>query len=224
MEILNQLEINEENKAKLKTEIDSAIEAQVKQRLDQEVAGLKSKNDELLAEKKAIQKAKEEADAKSKQEQEKNAQENGQFKELYESQKAENESINLRLKEMIDSQQRQTIKSEALRLASTLTKDVQKAKILEKEISQRLTLVDNEIRVTDDNGQLTVSSLDDLSAKIKTEYSFLVDGIQAQGGGATRSIGGASVEVQEMSRSQFDELSQKERSAFVRGKGKIVNE
>ena len=224
MEILNELEINEENKAKLKTEIDSTIEAQVKQRLDQEVAGLKSKNDELLAEKKAIQKAKEEADAKSKQEQEKNAQENGQYKELYESQKAENESINLRLNEMMESQQRQTIRTEASRIAGTLTKDVQKAKLLEKEISQRLTLVENEIRVTDDNGQLTVSSLDDLSAKIKTEYSFLVDGIQAQGGGATRNIGGASVEVKEMSRSQFDDLSQKDRAAFVRGKGKIVNE
>ena len=224
METLKDLPIEDADKSKLQSEIESTIEAKVQERLDQEVAGLKSKNDELLAEKKAIQKAKEEADAKSKQEQEKNAQENGQFKELYESQKAENESINLRLKEMIESQQRQTIKSEALRLASTLTKDVQKAKILEKEISQRLTLVDNEIRVTDDNGQLTVSSLDDLSAKIKTEYSFLVDGIQAQGGGATRNIGGASVEIQEMSRSQFDELSQKERSAFVRGKGKIVNE
>ena len=224
METLKDLPIEDADKSKLQSEIESTIEAKVQERLDQEVAGLKSKNDELLAEKKAIQKAKEEADAKSKQEQEKNAQENGQFKELYESQKAENESINLRLKEMIESQQRQTIKSEALRLASTLTKDVQKAKILEKEISQRLTLVDNEIRVTDDNGQLTVSSLDDLSAKIKTEYSFLVDGIQAQGGGATRNIGGASVEIQEMSRSQFDELSRKERSAFVRGKGKIVNE
>ena len=224
METLKELQIEDAEKEKLQTEIESTIEAKVQERLDQEIAGLKSKNDELLAEKKAIQKAKEKADAQARDEKEKQAQENGQYKELYESQKAENESINLRLNEMIQTQQQQTIKSEALRLAGTLTKDVQKAKILEKEISQRLTLVDNEIRVTDDNGQLTVSSLDDLSAKIKTEYSFLVDGIQAQGGGATRSIGGASVEVKEMSRSQFDELSQKDRALFVRGKAKIVNE
>ena len=224
METLKDLKIEDADKEKLQIEIESTIEAKVQERLDQEIAGLKSKNDELLAEKKAIQKAKEEADAKARDEREKQAQENGQYKELYESQKAENDSLGLRLKEMMESQQRQTIKSEALRLASTLTKDVQKAKILEKEISQRLTLVDNEIRVTDDSGQLTVSSLDDLSAKIKTEYSFLVDGIQAQGGGATRSIGGASVEVKEMSRSQFDEMSQKDRALFVRGKGKIVNE
>lgn len=224
METTNELPIEDADKSKLQSDIDSTIEAKVQERLDQEIAGLKSKNDELLAEKKAIQKAKEEADAKARDEREKQAQENGQYKELYESQKAENDSLGVRLKEMMENQQRQTIKSEALRLASTLTKDVQKAKLLEKEISQRLTLVDNEIRVTDDKGQLTVSSLDDLSAKIKTEYSFLVDGIQSQGGGATRSIGGASVEVQEMSRSQFDELSQKDRALFVRGKGKIVNE
>ena len=224
MENTNELPIEDADKSKLQSDIDSTIEAKVQERLDQEIAGLKSKNDELLAEKKAIQKAKEEADAKARDEREKQAQENGQYKELYESQKAENDSLSVRLKEMMENQQRQTIKSEALRLAGTLTKDVQKAKLLEKEISQRLTLVDNEIRVTDDKGQLTVSSLDDLSAKIKTEYSFLVDGIQSQGGGATRSIGGASVEVQEMSRSQFDELSQKDRALFVRGKGKIVNE
>lgn len=224
MENTNELPVEDADKSKLQSDIDSTIEAKVQERLDQEIAGLKSKNDELLAEKKAIQKAKEEADAKARDEREKQAQENGQYKELYESQKAENDSLSVRLKEMMENQQRQTIKSEALRLAGTLTKDVQKAKLLEKEISQRLTLVDNEIRVTDDKGQLTVSSLDDLSAKIKTEYSFLVDGIQSQGGGATRSIGGASVEVQEMSRSQFDELSQKDRALFVRGKGKIVNE
>jgi hypothetical protein len=224
METTNELPIEDADKSKLQSDIDSTIEAKVQERLDQEIAGLKSKNDQLLAEKKAIQKAKEEADAKARDEREKQAQENGQYKELYESQKAENDSLSVRLKEMMENQQRQTIKSEALRLAGTLTKDVQKAKLLEKEISQRLTLVDNEIRVTDDKGQLTVSSLDDLSAKIKTEYSFLVDGIQSQGGGATRSIGGASVEVQEMSRSQFDELSQKDRALFVRGKGKIVNE
>tara|TARA_E500000318_G_C3540128_1_gene204275 strand:+ start:226 stop:900 length:675 start_codon:yes stop_codon:yes gene_type:complete len=224
METTNELPVEDADKSKLQSDIDSTIEAKVQERLDQEIAGLKSKNDELLAEKKAIQKAKEEADAKARDEREKQAQENGQYKELYESQKAENDSLSVRLKEMMENQQRQTIKSEALRLAGTLTKDVQKAKLLEKEISQRLTLVDNEIRVTDDKGQLTVSSLDDLSAKIKTEYSFLVDGIQSQGGGATRSIGGASVEVQEMSRSQFDELSQKDRALFVRGKGKIVNE
>ncbi len=224
METLKDLPIEDADKSKLQTEIESTIEAKVQERLDQEVAGLKSKNDELLAEKKAIQKAKEQADAKARDDKEKQAQENGQYKELYESQKAENDSINLRLNEMMESQQRQTIRTEASRIAGTLTKDVQKAKLLEKEISQRLTLVENEIRVTDDSGQLTVSSLDDLSAKIKTEYSFLVDGIQAQGGGATRSIGGASVEVQEMSRSQFDELSQKDRALFVRGKGKIVNE
>jgi hypothetical protein len=224
METTNELPVEDADKSKLQSDIDSTIEAKVQERLDQEIAGLKSKNDQLLAEKKAIQKAKEEADAKARDEREKQAQENGQYKELYESQKAENDSLSVRLKEMMENQQRQTIKSEALRLAGTLTKDVQKAKLLEKEISQRLTLVDNEIRVTDDKGQLTVSSLDDLSAKIKTEYSFLVDGIQSQGGGATRSIGGASVEVQEMSRSQFDELSQKDRALFVRGKGKIVNE
>lgn len=82
METTNELPIEDADKSKLQSDIDSTIEAKVQERLDQEIAGLKSKNDELLAEKKAIQKAKEEADAKARDEREKQAQENGQYKEL----------------------------------------------------------------------------------------------------------------------------------------------
>ena len=71
METLKDLQIEEADKSRLQSEIESTIEAKVQERLDQEVSGLKSKNDELLAEKKAIQKAKEEADANALNEREK---------------------------------------------------------------------------------------------------------------------------------------------------------
>ena len=57
METLKELQIEDAEKEKLQTEIESTIEAKVQERLDQEIAGLKSKNDELLAEKKGDSKS-----------------------------------------------------------------------------------------------------------------------------------------------------------------------
>ena len=78
---------------------------------------------------------------------------------------------------------RQTIAGEAGKIASRLTKDTNKAQLLQQQITQRLTLVDNEVRVTDESGQPTISSIDELANSIKTAYPFLVDGTQANGGG-----------------------------------------
>jgi hypothetical protein len=119
---------------------------------------------------------------------------------------------------------RQKVQSEATKLASTLTKDVAKAKLLEEKLSQRLTLMDGEIRVTDDSGQLTVSSIDDLVSTVRTDFPFLIDGIQATGGGATRSQGRADVGFREISRSDFDGMKHADRARFLKEGGKIFDD
>jgi hypothetical protein len=224
MEFLNEVEIDESVKAQLAEKFNETLNKTLEEKVAEEVAGLKAKNDELLAEKKAAQRAKEELNAKARAEEERYAKENGQYQELYESQKQEADSLRKTIEEMNLRVQRQTVATEASRIASTLTKDVSKAKLLEKEISQRLSLVDNEIRVTDESGQLTVSTLDDLTANIRTNYPFLVDGIQAQGGGAARSHGGADVSSKEISRDQFDEMSQGHRAKFIRDGGRVIDD
>lgn len=119
---------------------------------------------------------------------------------------------------------RQQINGEASKIAATLTKDVNKAKLLQQQISSRLTLVDNEIRVTDEGGQLTVSSLDDLTQSIKNNYPFLVDGSQAQGGGAVRAQGRAEARNKELTRAEFEGLSHAERQQFFENGGKLYDE
>ena len=52
-------------------------------------------------------------------------------------------------------------------------------------------MVDNDVRVLDGNGNLTVSTVEELTNAIKSEYPFLVDGSQAAGGGANGSSSGA---------------------------------
>lgn len=224
MEFLKEVELDEAVKEQLTEKFNQTLEQTLQEKIAEEVQGLKAKNDELLAEKKAAQRAKEELDAKARAEKEEIAKKQNDFQQLYESQKQEADSLRKKIEEMNHAVQRQTIGGEAAKIASTLTKDVAKAKLLEKEISQRLSLVENEIRVVDESGQLTVSTLDDLTASIRQNYPFLVDGIQAQGGGAARSHGGADVGGKEISRSQFDEMNQAQRARFFRDGGQIVDD
>lgn len=224
MEFLNEIEVDDAVKQQLAEKFKETLDKTLEERIAEEVAGLKAKNDELLAEKKAAQRAKDELDAKARAEKERYAQENGQYQELYESQKQEANSLRQKIEEMNQQVARQKVQSEATKLASTLTKDVAKAKLLEEKLSQRLTLMDGEIRVTDDSGQLTVSSIDDLVSTVRTDFPFLIDGIQATGGGATRSQGRADVGFREISRSDFDGMKHADRARFLKEGGKIFDD
>ena len=223
MEFLNEVEIDDSVKKQLAEKFSETLNKTLEEKVAEEVKGLKAKNDELLAEKKAAQRAKEELDAKARSEKERYAQENGQYQELYESQKAEANALRQKIEEINGQVAKQKVRSEATKLASLLTKDVSKAKLLEEKLSQRLTLMDNELRVTDDSGQLTVSTTDDLVASIKNDFPFLVDGIQATGGGATRSQGRADVGFKEISRSEFDDMGQRQRAQFVKEGGRVFD-
>lgn len=223
MEFLNETELDDAVKQQLAEKFKETLDKTLEEKVAEEVAGLKAKNDELLAEKKAAQRAKEELDAKARAEKERYAQENGQYQELYESQRQEADGLRKKIEEMNQHALRQQVKSEATKLANSLTKDVAKAKLLEEKLSQRLTLMEGEIRVTDDSGQLTVSSIDDLVGSVKTDFPFLVDGIQATGGGATRSQGRADVGFKEMSRSEFEGMLHADRAKFLKDGGKIFD-
>ena len=224
MEFLNEIELDEEVKKQLSEKFKETLDKSLEERIAEEVQGLKAKNDELLAEKKAAQRAKDELDAKARAEKERYAQENGQYQELYESQKQEANALRQKIEEMNQQVVRQKISSEATKIAGSLTKDVSKAKLLEEKLSQRLTLMDGELRVTDDSGQLTVSTLEDLVSNVRNDYPFLVDGIQASGGGATRSQGGADVGNREISRSDFDGMMHADRAKFLKEGGKVYDD
>lgn len=224
MEFLNEVEVDDAVKQQLAEKFKETLDKTLEERIAEEVQGLKAKNDELLAEKKAAQRAKEELDAKARTEKERYAQENGQYQELYESQKQEANVLRQKIEEMNQQVTRQKVQSEATKIAASLTKDVAKAKLLEEKLGQRLTLMDGEIRVTDDSGQLTVSTLDDLVVNVKNDFPFLVDGNQATGGGATRSQGRADVGMREISRSDFEGMKHPDRARFLKEGGKVYDD
>jgi hypothetical protein len=77
----------------------------------------------------------------------------------------------------------------ALTLANELTKDTKRARLLAKELKIRLKYTDDGIKVTDANGNLTVSSLADLKLEVQKnpDYDFLIDGVDSSGGSASGS-------------------------------------
>ncbi len=220
MEALKDIELDDDVKGKIAEQIEQELQA----RLDQEVSGLKAKNDELIAEKRKAQEEREAAKARAKSEAEEKARAENDYKQLFESQKQESDSLRRTIEKMNADISRSKIDTEAAKLASVLTKDTSRAKLLQQQISQRLTLVDNEIRVADETGQLTVSSLEDLTTSIKQNFPFLVDGSQANGGGAVRAQGGAEARSKEMLRADFEALRPAEQSEFMRSGGKLYDE
>lgn len=220
MEFLNEIELDDD----IKKTLTERLQAELDARINEQTSGLKAKNDELLAEKKRVQQEREEAKQQAALEAEKNARNENDYKQLFESQKEESNALRAKIEEMNSNIVRQKINSEAFKVASTLTKDAKKAQLLQEKISQRLTLVDDELRVTDSSGQLTVSNLGELAEAVKSEYSFLVDGSQANGGGAARAQGGASARQTEISRSEFEGLSHAQRKQFLSEGGKLFND
>jgi len=217
---LQNIELDEETKSAIAQQFNEQLEA----KLNEETAGLKAKVDELLGEKKRVQQEREEARMQAKAEAEEKAKRENDYKQLFEAQKQESDTLRATIEKMNANLQKTQITAEAGKIASQLTKDTQRAELLSEKISQRLTIVDGELRVTDESGQLTVSSPEELANTVRSKYQFLVDGTQASGGGAARSDGRAEERPKQISRSEFDALSHVQRAEFFKSGGNVFDE
>ena len=187
----------------------------------EDVSGLKRKIDELLTEKKTVQQKAFEAEELAKQETAEKLKKANDYEQLYNSSESERQKAADELATLKANLQQQQVASQATKVASQLTKDTARAKLLSEQISSRLSLVDGEVRVLDANGNLTVSSVEELTQSIKAEYPFLVDGSQAAGGGATGGSSGAG-DTKTVSRADFDSMDAVKRMKFVKSGGKII--
>jgi len=219
---LDSLELPDE----VKTNLDAIINQRAREIADplveETVKGLKAKNSELLGKLKTQELTVQEMQQKlASVSSEKGDQTD--LKQLNKALEDKVSSLTNTIEDMNSRAIRQQIDSEAGRMATKLTKDVQKANLLQKEISARLTLVEDQIRVTDEKGQLTVSSMEELEGAIRSSFPFLIDGSQAQGGGATRSEGKAQATT-EVTRADFEAMDHAKRAEFVKSGGKIYDE
>ncbi len=187
----------------------------------EDVSGLKRKIDELLTEKKTVQQKAMEAEELARLETAEKLRKANDFEQLYNSSESERQKAADELATLKANLQQQQVEGQASKVAASLTKDTARANLLSQQISSRLSLVDGEVRVLDTNGNLTVSSVEELTQSIKAEYPFLVDGSQAAGGGATGGSSGAG-DTKQVSRTDFDSMDAVKRMNFVKSGGKII--
>lgn len=182
-----------------------------------EMASMREHMSTLLGEAKAAKAAK----ADAEQDKLKKA---GEWKQLHDSQE---KKTNAALDELSKFKQQISTKevyNEALKAAATIA-DGHNVDILAEQLQKRLKFVDGQVRVLNrPDGELTVHTLKELadSFAIDEKYKSLVRGNQSRGGSA---IGGSSgtVASNEMTRADFDKLSQKDRMAVAGKHIQIIN-
>lgn len=155
--------------------------------LKAEIERLRKHNETLLAEKKSeTEKRKAEQAEKDKQAEEL-ARKKGDFETLEKSYQDKIANLEKQISDIQAERNHDLIKSQSLKIASQLSTNAHNQEILQMLIEKRLTVDNGAVKVTDGNGNLTISSVDELVAEFKDggKFDSLIDGTKASGTGAT---------------------------------------
>lgn len=192
--------------------------------LQKQLDAVKAKADELLSEtKKAKQKAREEAEAKERATLEK-AKKEGDYEELLRSSESQRKALAEQLESFKNKISSEKVQSEALKIASDLA-DGPNAKILSRFLAERLKYTDEGLRVLHENGEMTVSSVDDLKKEFQQNKDFqsLLRGNKSNGGGAIGNNGNSVAGNKEISRATFNSMSSEKQMEYYKKGGKVID-
>lgn len=180
-ELLKSLGLTDEQ---IKTVISSAPKSD---ELTAEIERLRKHNETLLSEKKAeTEKRKAEQAEKDKQAEEL-ARKKGDFETLEKSYQEKIANLEKQINDIQAQRNSDLIKSQSAKMASQLSSNPHNQEILQMLIEKRLTADNGQVKVTDGNGNLTISTLDELVNEFKNggKFDSLIDGTRASGTGAT---------------------------------------
>lgn len=155
--------------------------------LQAEIERLRKHNETLLAEKKAETEKRRAEQAEKDKQAEELARKKGDFEALEAQYKDKIAGLEKQLADQIAERNADLIKTQSVKIASQLSSNAHNQEILQMLIEKRLTVDNGEVKVTDGNGNLTISSVDELVAEFKNSGKFdsLIDGTKASGTGAT---------------------------------------
>lgn len=185
---------------------------------------VKAKADQLLDETKKAKAMKREAEEAAKREAEDKARQDGDFKQLLESSEAERTKLYEELTGLKTSITKEKVSNAALKIANELA-DGSNAEILSEFISRRLQWTEDGVKVTDDSGSLTVSTVDQLKDEFKNnpKYKSLIRGIKSTGGGATPTSDGVAATNQRTAE-EIRAMDPMERGKFFAKGGTVKQE
>lgn len=166
---------------------EQAITPEQYQALQEEVERMRKHNETLLAEKKAEQQKQREAQAEKDALAQEQARKKGDFDTLEKQYQDKIAKLEAEIVERDKQRDSDLVKSEALKLASSLSDNEHNQAILQMLIEKRLAAENGQVKVVDDLGNATISTIADLKNEISTSGKFdsLITGTKASGVGAT---------------------------------------
>lgn len=192
--------------------------------LQKEKEAMSNRMNELLGETKKAKEERLKADRAAAEESRKKAEAEGNYQQLFESSEKERQTLAQQLEEMKHLTASEKVNGTAMKLALGLEPlNDAAAEDLAGHIAKRLKYVDNELKVVDGNGNLTVSTTQDLIKEMQASgrFSFYLKGNQSTGGGANGGRGSAS--VKQITRSQFESINPSKQMEFIRAGGNIID-
>jgi len=186
-------------------------------------ASMKAKMDDLLSETKKAKSRRKETEEAATQAAEDLARKNGNFEELHKSSEDARSDLQGRYDKLKTDIGKEKCRTAANMISAELAEG-QSAKHLSTFIEPRLKFVDGEVKILDIQGQLTVSTIKDLTAEFRDGgmYDMLITGSKASGGGATGGKGGGAT-GKVLTRADFDKLHPNKRMEFMKKGGKTID-
>lgn len=188
-----------------------------------ESTSMKSKMDELLGETKKAKALKNKADEDVAEAARAKALKDNDFEQLFKSSEAQRETSDTKYSELLGKIANEKRNSEAVKIAMQLS-DGDNAELLSQFIAPRLKYTDEGIKILDINGQLTVSTVEDLKTEFQSNarYSSLLKGNQSSGGGASGGNSGSAAD-NILARAEFEKMPPDKRSEFLKKGGTLID-
>ena len=200
----------------------STITPEQYQALQSEVEKLRKHSETLLAEKKAEQQKQREAQAEKDALAQEQARKKGDFETLEKQYQDKIAKLEAEIVERDKQRDSDLVKSEALKLASSLSDNEHNQAILQMLIEKRLAAENGQVKVVDDLGNATISTIADLKNEISTSGKFdsLITGTKASGVGATGQGTQGTKTLKDYTEGELIELQKTNPAEFTR----IINQ
>lgn len=191
--------------------------------LASQVDSMRNKMDQLLAETKKAKSDKRSMEEKLQEIQNKKAHDGGDFEQLYKSSQQKVEELKQENQTILGKIAKEKVTGVANKLAADLAEGAN-VELLSAFIAPRLKYTDEGVKVLDDAGELTVSSIDDLKNEFikDSKFSALLKGNKSSGGGAKGGNSNGSAD-NTISRSDFNNMPPSKQMEFIKKGGKTFD-
>ena len=205
----------QEENAKFKADVET---------LTAETGSMRTKMDDLLGEAKKAKLDRKTAEEATRLANEEKAKQDGDFEQMFKSSEESRSALQADYEDLKGTVATEKRNTAANRIAASLAEG-DNAELLSSFIAPRLKYTDEGVKVLDNMGQVTVSTVDDLTQEFKNtaRYSALLKGNQSSGGGANggEKSGGAAPKT--INRADWDNLNAMQRSDYMKTGGKVTS-